>query len=174
MTGEERRQQILLTLSQESKPVSASRLAKKYSVSRQIIVGDVALLRAAEYPIVSTARGYLLVNQLEEMGYRRKIVCYHTAEQTQEELNTIVSHGGEVLDIIVTHEIYGELRGDLFLSTYQDVEIFLKLAEQSKHKLLTELTGGLHTHTIRCKDAIQFHEIVKALTDKQLLYEMID
>ena len=44
-----RRAAISETLRTAEKPVSASALARRYQVSRQIIVGDIALLRAAGY-----------------------------------------------------------------------------------------------------------------------------
>ena len=60
MRAEERRQAILNTLLNAGHPVSASALARQFSVSRQIVVGDVALLRAAGANISATPRGYVL------------------------------------------------------------------------------------------------------------------
>ena len=47
MNTQERRRAILDILEQEKSPVSATALAGRLGVSRQVIVGDVALLRAA-------------------------------------------------------------------------------------------------------------------------------
>lgn len=47
MQAEERRRKIVELLSQTNQAVSAARLAAEFDVSRQVIVGDVALLRAA-------------------------------------------------------------------------------------------------------------------------------
>ena len=60
MNAKERRQAILEQLKRAEKPVSATALARQYGVSRQIIVGDVALLRAGGEPISATPRGYVL------------------------------------------------------------------------------------------------------------------
>ena len=60
MNAESRRQAILNQLAQANAPLSASALATRFSVSRQIIVGDIALLRAAGADISATPRGYLL------------------------------------------------------------------------------------------------------------------
>ena len=49
MTAGERREAILRELEQAQGPVSASALAKRFHVSRQAVVGDVAMLRAAMY-----------------------------------------------------------------------------------------------------------------------------
>ena len=46
MKANQRRQLILESLKQSSQPISASQLASQFEVSRQVIVGDVALLRA--------------------------------------------------------------------------------------------------------------------------------
>ena len=46
MDAQERRQAIARRLERARSPVSATALAREFSVSRQIIVGDVAILRA--------------------------------------------------------------------------------------------------------------------------------
>ena len=56
----DRKQAIIEEIQKSDKPVSASKLAKHFGVSRQIIVGDIALLRAAGTQIIATPRGYLL------------------------------------------------------------------------------------------------------------------
>ena len=61
MTAARRRDEILQALAGASGPVSAAALAARLGVSRQVVVGDVALLRAAGSPIVATPRGYVLV-----------------------------------------------------------------------------------------------------------------
>ena len=65
MDGEIRRREIVKRLRETEKPISATRFAKAFDVSRQIIVGDVALLRATGVEIVATARGYMLEQPLE-------------------------------------------------------------------------------------------------------------
>ena len=59
MTASERRQQIARLLSASQAPISATTLSQELGVSRQIIVGDIALLRAAGQEITATARGYV-------------------------------------------------------------------------------------------------------------------
>ena len=113
MDGEIRRREIVKRLRETEKPISATRFAKAFDVSRQIIVGDVALLRATGVEIVATARGYMLEQPLE--GIERKIACQHTPEQTREELSVIVAKGGEVVDVSIAHPLYGELIGSLAL-----------------------------------------------------------
>jgi transcriptional regulator of NAD metabolism len=158
MEGTKRRQLILEQLAQSTQPISASRFAKEFGVSRQIIVGDIALLRAAGEEIIATARGY----KREKINHAKesKIAVQHNEEQTQEELETIVEH-----------ELYGELVGQLQISSQQDVEIFMKNYKKTNASLLSKLTGGIHLHTIRYKNEEMFENIKKALAEKGILYQ---
>ncbi len=169
--GETRRQQILHTLVNEEKPVSASRFARRFGVSRQIIVGDIALLRAAGEAIVATARGYLLETEETQSGLVSKIAVQHGKEQTEKELRLIVETGGEVLDVIVEHPLYGELTGVLHIQTEKDIDEFMRRYEKSKASLLSELTGGIHLHTIRYSDPTILKQIKQKLLEAGILYE---
>lgn len=171
MDGNKRRQEILQQLKITETPISASYFAKLFGVSRQIIVGDVALLRASGHGIVATARGYLYQEDEVEQGMVTQIACQHTFEQTEDELLLIVSLGGEVLDVIVEHPLYGELKGNLRLKTKKEVAEFMKTYEKNNASLLSMLTDGIHLHTIRCQNEKNFMAIKKALAEKGLLYE---
>ena len=57
MNAAQRRNLILEYLSAGERPQSAAALAQRLSVSRQVIVGDVALLRAGGAGITATPRG---------------------------------------------------------------------------------------------------------------------
>ena len=105
------RQAILDRLRTADRPVSASSLAAELNVSRQIIVGDIALLRAGGAEISATPRGYVLPRATD--GITRTIACRHTLEQTGTELDILVDNGCTVLDVIVEHPVYGAIRGDL-------------------------------------------------------------
>jgi len=161
MDTDSRRKHILNTINNSPAPTSATTLAKSLGVSRQIIVGDVALLRAAGHDIIATARGYILPNFKETNQY--KIVCQHTPEETKSELYTIVDQGATVLNVYVEHEVYGEISGSLNLSTRKDVDIFIERVANSEVKLLSELTTGIHTHTIACTDKNHFDRVYNAL-----------
>lgn len=147
MDGEQRRTGILEVLSDQSKPISATFLAKKFEVSRQVIVQDVALLRAGGYDILATARGYIL-NKESNILCRRVVLVKHTRSETEDELNTIVDNGGRVRDVIINHPIYGDLVGDLMLKNRRDVKQFVKKIEETSANLLFNLTDGMHMHTI--------------------------
>lgn len=166
--GEKRRSAILAALGQADKPISATRFAKEFGVSRQIIVGDIALLRASGQQIIATARGYLL--ESETQGLVAKIAVQHGPEQTEEELKTIVEKGGEIIDVVVEHPLYGELQGRLDIRTAKDVNNFMKNYLKQSATLLSELTEGIHLHTIRCETPADLAMIKQALLEKKILY----
>lgn len=170
MSAKKRRKDVLNILENQDKPISATKLADVFSVSRQIIVGDVALLRAEDNKIISTPRGYILENKLVDSGYTGKIVCFHTQEKAKEELYTIVDFGGKILDVEIDHDFYGELSGKLDISSRAEVDEFMKKISETKAKLLTELTDGVHIHTISTKDKETFMKIKQSLKEKNILY----
>lgn len=171
MGGTERRRQILNQLLSSEKPISATAFAQAFHVSRQIIVGDVALLRASGDNIIATARGYILQKNEAGIGILKRIVCRHTAEQTREELEIIVALGGEIVDVSIEHPIYGELTGNLFIKNEVEIDSFLVTLEENKAELLSVLTDGIHLHTIRCRDEQTFQQIEQALNAKNILYK---
>ena len=143
-----RRQEILKALQQSTHPLSASALAKALGVSRQIIVGDVALLRAGGTDIYATPRGYVLVRS--SPGLIRTLACRHTASEMEAELCAMVDHGCTVLDVIVEHPIYGQLTGPLRLSNRYEVSQFIARCREHSAPPLSLLTEGIHLHTISC------------------------
>ena len=58
--GGKRRDGILSLLEESDTPLSGTELAHRFKVSRQVIVQDIALLRAEDKKILSTYRGYVL------------------------------------------------------------------------------------------------------------------
>ena len=72
----------------------------------------------------------------------------HTNEDMGEELYTIVDLGGRILDVVVEHDIYGQIMVDLIINNRADVDSFLEKTKKYKTKPLNELTGGVHFHTI--------------------------
>ncbi len=170
LTAEERRRAVAALLREAEGPISATALAERFSVSRQIIVGDVALLRAAGADISATPRGYVAGRR--ETGVVRTIACIHTPEQMGEELTAIVDAGGEALDVVVEHPVYGQLTGQLRVRSRYDVAEFLRRVEEHAAKPLAELTGGIHLHTIRCPDEDTYQRVSKALGHKGFLLKM--
>ena len=97
MTAARRRDEILQALAGSSCPVSAAALAARLGVSRQVVVGDVALLRAAGSPIVATPRGYVLGGGQEGSGVRCTVACRHGLDGLLDELYTVADCGCGVL-----------------------------------------------------------------------------
>ena len=163
----DRKATIIEAIRTSETPVSASALARKLHVSRQIIVGDIALIRASGTQIIATPRGY--VWERSNAGSERKIAVLHAPQQMREELYTIVDQGAEVVDVIVEHPTYGQLVGQLQLSSRYDVDQFIDRMQGNEP--LSQLTHGVHLHTIRCRDAAVFERVENALRKKGLLYE---
>lgn len=164
MKAEQRRNEIL-NLLKNNETLSASVLAEKLFVSRQIIVGDIALLRAAGNLILATPRGYTL--QHGEKGIKRQIACKHNAEDMKAELYAIVDNGCKVIDVTVDHPVYGQLCGMLQLSSRGDVNQFIEKCASAQP--LSCLTGGVHLHTVFCRDAQAFEHIVNELKKLNIL-----
>lgn len=163
-----RKERIIQEIKKSDKPISASSLAKICHVSRQIIVGDIALLRASGIHIIATPRGYVLDYH---QGLSKTIAFKHTQEQMDDELYTIVDLGGEIIDVIVEHPIYGQITGKLHLKSRYDVDQFLKKVKSSTAKPLSQLTDGIHLHTIQYPDANTLQRIEEALLQKGYLFK---
>lgn len=145
MDGDKRRGELIAMLKSNANPVSASKVGDYFNVSRQIIVSDVALLRASGFRIISTNKGYVL----SEGSKRQRIFAVkHSTAEIADELNTVVDAGGRVLDVFVNHKIYGEIRATLFMTSRRDVSEFVKLVAEEKVSPLKELTGEYHYHTV--------------------------
>jgi len=167
MDASSRRDEILSIISAETSPISASLLARNLNVSRQVIVGDVALLRAQGNDITATARGYIIASKAKNNNeYLGKIACIHTESQAREEVYTIIDLGATVVNVIVEHEIYGEVIGKLNLKTREDIDVFTNKVKTDEVKLLSDLTDGVHLHMISCRDKAHFDEVVQALRVK--------
>ena len=166
MTASERRQQIARLLSASQAPISATTLSQELGVSRQIIVGDIALLRAAGQEITATARGYVVPAQNVLL---RRIACIHSAEETRDELDAMVDCGCTVVDVIVEHPVYGQLTAPLHLSSRLDVDQFMKRMDGAAP--LSQLTGGVHLHTLSCPDETAYEHLLQLLRQRGFLVE---
>lgn len=169
MDAESRRENILKQLKESSSPIVARTLAKEFDVSRQVIVGDIALLRATGEDILSTPKGYVM-KESSGSRFKKKIVCQHDPEETRDELYSIVDLGGEVIDVFVEHPIYGEINGTLNITSRKEVDDFIEQVTRHKTALLSELTEGLHIHTIAVKDKETAEKIEERLLEKGYLY----
>jgi uncharacterized protein len=146
-SAEARRRRILHWMRAHDAPILGDDLAKHFRVSRQCLVQDMAILRASGEGILATLRGYHLPRGTNQ-PHRAVLACRHEPERMGEELQILVDHGVKVLDVIVEHPLYGELRGSLMLESRTDVQDFLKQVIAKKATLLSSLTRGIHLHTV--------------------------
>lgn len=158
----------MLELQKASQPKSASSLATQFNVSRQVIVGDIALLRASGADIAASPRGYILNHDVN--CCQHTIATCHSAEQTEEELNIIVDNGCTVKDVIVEHPIYGQLTGMLDLRSRYDVKQFICRLSEDVAKPLSALTDGIHLHTLLCPDETAYKRVIDELKEKGMLF----
>lgn len=150
LKGPQRRKEILKWLQESDTPVSGTALAERFAVSRQVIVQDIALLRAADHEILSTNRGYLL-NRPSQVT--RVIKVLHNEAEIADELNTIVDCGGAVLNVFVRHKVYGRLQAELNIRSRLDVRRFMTDLASGKSNPLMKVTSGYHYHTIAADSA---------------------
>lgn len=172
MTGNERRDYILKKLGE--KPVSASSLATEFSVSRQIIVSDIALLRAGGNPIESTPRGYVIKQKEDKKGIIKVIMCKHLKEGVEDEIYTIIDNGAKILDVIVEHDVYGQIQINLDIASRYECDEFLRKLKKSAASPLAGLTSGVHFHTILCPDETCYKRVIEILREKKILFEEVE
>ena len=170
LKSRERRQQILSMLNGRTEYLNATKIADTLCVSRQIIVSDIALLRAEGHKIISTPRGYLL-EPIEHIGYQNTIVCRHGPEDIEAEFCCIVDNGGVVVDVSIDHPIYGLISAAMNIRSRYDVKLYLEQTKKSDAKPLSSLTEGIHTHTIRCENQEDYQRICKELRELNILIE---
>ena len=143
MNGEQRRAYIIERLEAAKQPVTASALAGELSVSRQIIVSDIALLRATGVGIIAERRGYYLEKKGTK-GIRRSIVCRHaTDDETRGELYCLVDFGCNVMNVTIDHPVYGPITADLGFTSRFDVDAYLQKCSENRAAQLSQLTGGI-------------------------------
>lgn len=170
MTGNERREKLIQIIRDRTKPISGGELAKMLGVSRQVIVQDIALLRASDFDIISTTKGYMLY-QTEDKKIKRVFMVKHSTKDIEDELCTIVDNGGKILDVHVVHEIYGQIVTELIIRNRSDVYDFVEKVRTKKIVPLKELTAGTHHHTIEADSEETLNRIEEALRKKNYLIE---
>lgn len=165
--SDKRRQQLLDRIRRSSAPITGSDLADKFNVSRQVIVQDIALIRASGIPIIATSSGYMLQKKMDSNRVVKTFVSTHNDfDQMEEELLIIVDFGGKIIDVIVEHPVYGEIVGALYIETREDVLAFIKKVKETGAKPLSILTSGDHIHTIEVPSERVFSLLMQELKDK--------
>ena len=171
MSGQERREEIIKIIKSASKPVAGTELAKVLGVSRQVIVQDMALIRANGVEITSTNRGYIIQKE-KEVGRVFKVI--HTNEQVEEELTLFVDLGGRVEDVFVYHKVYGVIKANLNIKSRRDVKKYMEDINSGKSTNLLNLTSNYHYHTITAEDEQTLDLIQDELNKKGFLAKLQD
>lgn len=166
MSGSERRTEIIEQIQKSPAPVSGKNLAETYGVSRQVIVQDIALLRAAGYDVIATNRGYIL-NTPSKVSRVLK-VC-HSDECLEEELCTVVDMGGCVENVMVNHRVYGHLQAELHINSRRKVAEFMEDIRNGKSSPLKNITSDYHYHTISADNEETLDLIEEELRKKGFL-----
>lgn len=173
MTGDERRAALLRELFEAPAPVSGSALAARLGVSRQVIVQDIALLRANGHDVVATARGYVL-RAGEQAGVPTRLVkVHHSIDELEDELTLIVDLGGTVTNVIVNHRVYGKITADLDIRSRRGVERYVADIKSGKSYPLMTVTSGYHFHRIAAESEEALDEIESALAARGYLAEVM-
>jgi transcriptional regulator of NAD metabolism len=166
--AEERRMAIATKLLSESDPVSGGELSTLFGASRQIIVQDIAMLRASGYDIISTHSGYIMkASPLCERTFKVR----HTSAETEDELTRIVDLGGTVVNVFVWHKVYGKVCAPLNIFSELQVKQFIEGVRTGKSTELMNITGGYHYHTVRAESEEILDKIGAALTDRGFIAE---
>ena len=173
MTGSERRGEIVRTLRAAAAPVLGSALARAVGVSRQVVVTDIALLRADGHDVVATNRGYVLREGAAPEVPTRLLKVHHTIDELADELNTIVDMGGTALNVMVNHRVYGKITADLDIRSRRDVERYLEGIRSGKSYPLMTVTSGYHFHRVAADSEEILDEIEAALAAKGFLAEVL-
>lgn len=166
MNAVERRNEIIRLITTSEEPLSGSMLSKELNVSRQVIVQDIALLKASGYDILSTNKGYVIN---DTAACTRVFKVHHTNDQTEDELNTIVDIGGTVVDVFVWHKVYGRIEAKLNIASRRNVQQCIEGLVSGKSTALMNITSGYHYHTVKADSEETLDLIEKALEEKDYL-----
>ncbi|MFA5577276.1 MAG: transcription repressor NadR [Tissierellaceae bacterium] len=170
MDANERREEIVKALKMAENPIKGTDLSEKFEVSRQVIVQDIAILRARGEDILATPQGYIMPRPFKSKVITRTIACIHQSnEEIEEELRTIVDLGGKIIDVVVEHPLYGEIKSQLQIGSRHDLGLFMENLNKTKAEPLSSLTDGVHLHTIEIEDEEMFERIKEALMGKNYL-----
>ena len=166
MKAADRRKAIVNLLLSSNEAISGGKLSEEFGVSRQIIVQDITVLKGTGYDILSTHNGYIIQKSpLKERVFK----VYHTTDETDDELATIVNLGGTVVDVFVWHKVYGKMTAPLNIFSSLHIKQFIEGVRSGKSTELMNITGGYHYHTVRAESESVLDEIEQALLNKNYI-----
>ena len=170
MNAVNRREKIIDIITKSKTPLTGNELANLLNVTRQVVVQDVALLRASRIPIIATPSGYMMIDSIATTRSLKVFTCRHkTLEQAETELMIIVENGGKVRDVIIEHPIYGEISGTLMINTPQAVKFLIERLKRKDSLMLSSTTDGIHMHTVEAASEEALAKIEDKLHDAGIL-----
>lgn len=164
MNSIERRQKIKELL--EIAPIKGAELAQRFSVTRQVIVKDISILKAEGLEIISTSSGYILNSNV---GVRKVVAVNHGEDQIRDELEIIIKYGGVIEDITIDHPLYGEVTGKIMIKTLHDIDVFMEKMDRLNMTVLSKASGGVHLHTIYTDNKESMDRIINELSNSGYL-----
>ena len=167
MDGDLRRENLLKKIKEAKNPISGTALSKEFGVSRQIIVGDVALMRAAGIDIISTSSGYVFNQKNGANSVTVKVK--HKTMDVFDVLCTVVDEGAFISSVSIEHSAYGKVTIPLNIANRSDAKRFSESMLESAERTVGELCGGIHHYNISSNDQLALIRIQKALNDKGYL-----
>ncbi len=174
MDSERRRKEILMLLAAAEGPVTGTELARVCGVSRQVVVQDMAVLRAQGEPVMATPQGYVLLRPGLVTRPSRTFACQHRFAGIEDELALILDLGGIILDVVVEHQLYGELRAPLMIRNNRDLAHFIQKMAETGAKPLSDLTDGIHFHTVEADSVEILDRIEASLESSGILCSTLD
>lgn len=167
MNSIDRRENIIKLLLQSNEPIKGNVIAKKYLVTRQVIVKDIAILRAKGQSIIATPDGYII--NKNEHKVKAIIAVTHNEDEMFDEMSIIIEYGGTIEDVIVEHPLYGEISGMLMIKNYNELNKFIKKYQEQPARLLSVLTNGVHIHTISAENQDDIKLIISELKKRNFI-----
>ena len=167
MNSIERRDNIINLLLESNEPIKGNVIAKKYSVTRQVIVKDIAILRAKGKSIIATPDGYII--NKNENKVKAIIAVIHNEEEMFDEMSIVIKYGGTIEDVIVEHSLYGEITAMLMIKNYNELNKFVEKYQEQRARLLSVLTNGVHLHTISAENEHDINLIISELKKRNFI-----
>lgn len=167
MKSTDRRESIVKLLRQKNEAIKGTELANTFGVTRQIIVKDIAILRAKGNNIIATPDGYIYNVDMNRV--KSIVAVSHSVDTMIEELQVVIKYGGIIENVIVEHPLYGEIIGNIMIKNLNDLNKFEESFKNVYAKPLSELTNGVHLHTISAETQEDIDAIKKELDEKGFL-----
>lgn len=164
----QRRKEIIKLLIKENKALKGSYIANEFNVTRQIVVKDIAILRAEGNAIIATPEGYIISSN-DKILYKRIFAVCHSSNDIKDEFSSMIKYGGIIEDVIVEHPLYGELKAMLMIKTLNDIENFISNFNNNDVKPLSALTSGVHLHTVSAESEEILNLIEEELKSKKII-----